>query len=155
MRIELLHPAIVHFPIVLAISLLAVDGTATFRGAALTRGKALGNLAAVISVTAAIFALLAFALGDQAYDIAVAAGAPGEPLEMHEELGTMTALAILGWGALRAFGWWRAIPISGARSWIVTAIDGVLAVLVVLTAWYGGQLVYDFGVAVTRATGAS
>ncbi|MCB1744797.1 MAG: hypothetical protein KDK91_30810 [Gammaproteobacteria bacterium] len=149
--IEQLHPIAIHFPIVLAFVLLAMDSYAALRGRALTAGTCIGDVATTMAGAAAVFALIAFVLGDQAYDIAMAANGPVAALETHEGLGSAAAFAILAWGVLRVLARWRALPISGGRVWLAVAVDLVLCALVVAAAWYGGRLVYDFGVAVSRS----
>lgn len=154
LRPELIHPMIVHFPIVLVICLFVLDTYAASRGQPVAANGPIGNASVTLAIAAGIFAVIAFVFGDQAYDIAVAAGrAPAGILEMHQDLGTATAFAIGGWAVIRTFLWWRAIPIGRRLRLATASIEGLLVAAVVVTAWYGGQLVYDYGVAVSAAAG--
>lgn len=153
MRLELIHPMIIHFPIVLAMGLFALDACASMRDASLARGTAMGVASLTLAVSAGLFAILAYVFGDQAYDIALATGkAPDALLEMHQELGTATAVALVVWATVRAYAWMRGAPLDGGRRLALTAIEGGLVLAVLATAWYGGQLVYDHGVAVIAAS---
>ncbi len=154
MPVQLIHPAIVHFPIVFVLSLFAVDSFALARGLPLTSGTELGRASMVLAAFAALFAILAFVFGDQAYDIARAAGTSVVVLEPHEELGTITAVAVIIWGVLRGFIYWRGFSLNGSRSGIVVFADFVLVGLILITAFYGGQLVYEHGIAVMTSKGA-
>lgn len=151
--LEQIHPMVVHFPIVFVLSLLAIDLWSAVRGLDLGRGGGAGNLAAGVAVLAGLAALVAFVFGDQAYDIAVAHGTPMAPLEAHEGLGTPTAFLILGWGVLRGLIWWLSVPVGAGRRWLAVLVDAVLVGMILTTAWYGGRLVYEFGVAVQPAAG--
>jgi uncharacterized membrane protein len=151
MQLERIHPAIVHFPIVFVITLFVVDLAAALRARSLSAGTSWGNPSALLAGAAGVFAFLAFLFGDQAYDIALAAGTPEGLLESHEGLGTFTAFAVLGWAVLRAIAWWRRVDLGGNRAWGVVAADAVLVGCIVTTAWLGGGLVFDHGIAVAKA----
>jgi uncharacterized membrane protein len=140
---------IVHFPIVYIISLFLVDGFATLSGRSIAAGTALGNASFALASAAGILAVVAYFFGDQAYDIAMASGhAPKELLETHAALGTFTATAFASWAVVRAGLWWWSSALKGAVRFAVPAIDGLLVLSVIVTAYYGGQLVYDHGVGV-------
>lgn len=149
LRLEEIHPAIVHFPIVLVLCLFTIDFVAATKGQSLARGSRYGDISTVFAVAAALFAALAYFFGDQAYDIAVAANAPAGPLEVHEELGTITAAAIGLWGLVRLAMWWRNARFATWAPWGVVAVEIVLCLLLFTTAYFGGRLVYDYGVAVS------
>lgn len=156
-RPELIHPMIVHFPIVLVICLFALDAYAAARvrtaGADGADG-AVGNAAVILAAAAGVFALVAYMFGDQAYDIAVAAGrAPASVLEMHQDLGSTTAFAIAAWAVVRIFLWWRQVRFGSSLRLALAGVDGLLVAAVLVTAFYGGRLVYDYGVAVSIAGG--
>ena len=154
LRLELFHPMIVHFPIVLVICLFVLDAYTALRGRSISADNPAGVASVVLAIAAGIFAIAAYLFGDEAYEIAVAAGrAPAGILEMHQDLGTFTAFAIAGWAVIRTFLWWRTISIGHGLHLAVAAIEGLLVVAVIVTAWYGGQLVYDYGVAVSVAAG--
>jgi len=67
-------------------------------------------------------------------------------LETHQNLGTFTAFALAAWGALRAYAWWRKIDLSANRAYLVLAVEVAFVFLILTVAYFGGQLVYDFGV---------
>jgi len=101
----------------------------------------LGTLSAGI---AAIF-------GDIALDKAISLGFPRGPLEIHETLALIT-IAVFSFNCLlRLLALWRRIPLRGRIGWI-SALPGMVGVvLLIFTAYYGGELVYHFGVNVTAA----
>lgn len=154
LRPEIIHPMIVHFPIVLVICLFALDAYAALRGQPAAANDTIGNASAILAIAAGVFAIIAYIFGDQAYDIAVSAGrAPADVLEMHQDLGSATAFAIAAWAVIRAVLWWRALRFGNTLRLTAAGIEGLLVVAVIVTAWYGGQLVYDYGVAVSVAMG--
>ena len=154
MRPELIHPMLVHFPIVLIVCLFVTDLVATGKRVSLAGRGPVANASTIAAVAAGVLALLTFAFGDMAYDIAMAAAnAPGEALEVHEEAGSVTAIAFAAWAAVRAALWWKRIDLGRAGAWAITAIDGLLVGAVALTAWYGGELVYGHGIAVVKTLG--
>lgn len=153
MPLQLIHPAVVHFPIVFIISLLAVDAFALVKGIPLTGDTSLGRASVILAASAAIFAIIVYFFGDQAFDIARAAGTPERILDPHVEMGTATAASIVLWGSLRGVGFWRGLSVRGGRTALVVLVEVVLVVMVITTAFLGGQLVYDHGVAVAAKLG--
>jgi len=140
-----IHPMLVHFPLALVPVALGIQlyallkGQGLFgRGCAQVTGLGLLALAAVIAVVAAMF-------GDVALDAAVDAGVPDDLLEDHEDLGQISAILLV---LISIAGGWlfRRQPSPGKADWAFwLAGAGVLVVLLV-TAWHGGHLVYDHGV---------
>jgi uncharacterized membrane protein len=154
LRLELVHPMIVHFPIVLVVSFFVLDAYSTLRGRSIAANSPVGIASIVLVIAAGLSAVAAYAFGDEAYEIAEAVGrVPANILETHQDLGTFTALAIAGWAVIRTFLWWRAISFGRGLHFAIVAIEGLLVAAVVATAWYGGQLVYDYGVAVSATAG--
>lgn len=151
--LEQLHPIAVHFPIVFTFSLALLDIIAVARGVRLDGRGAYANLSAGIAVALGLSALLAFSLGDAALDIALSRNVDPAILETHQDLGTFTAIALAIWGAVRAFAWWRGVAISGSRRYLVLAIEVAFVLLILTVAYFGGQLVYEFGVNVAQPTG--
>lgn len=149
--LEQLHPIVVHFPIVLTLSLAFLDIIAFARGVPLGGRGAYANLSAGIATVAGLSALAAFSLGDAALDIALARNVDPAILENHQDFGTFTAFALVIWGALRALAWWRRIDISGTRTYVVLGVEVVFVFLILAVAYFGGQLVYEFGVNVMPA----
>jgi len=146
-----IHPILVHFPIVFMLTLAVFDVVAIARGASVTQRTAAGNVSTGLAVLAAVFAVVTFFFGDIALGIAESGGFSSDVAEIHEGLGTFTAVAFGVWGALRAFVWWRNMSIGGVFRALVPVAEVVGAVLVTATAFYGGQLVYDLGVNVAQA----
>ncbi len=95
-------------------------------------------LAAAGAIAAAIF-------GDQALDIAREAGVPMAQMEGHEELGTLSAWLLAGMAALNTF-FFRKQSMSKPLSLAVLFGGIVLLILLLTTAWFGGQLVYELGI---------
>jgi uncharacterized membrane protein len=151
--IEHLHPMIVHFPIVLIILLLVSDATALVRGVPLSGTGGYAVISAIFAVLAGVTAALSAVLGDAAAEIAVSRGVPAALIASHEDLGTNTAIALGGWALVRAFLWWRGTKLSATRVLGVVGVEAVLCGMVLVTAYFGGQLVYDHGVNVTVAAG--
>jgi len=151
--IHQIHPLVVHFPIVFFLSLAALDIYARLRNIPIDGRGAIANLSAGLAFLAGVTAIIAFIFGDMALEFAVAAGALESLTEMHETLGSTTAVVLAIWGAIRAFAWYRKIPLNKAKSSAIVVIELLLTALIITTAYYGGQLVYDFGINVTIPTG--
>jgi uncharacterized membrane protein len=149
--IQQLHPIVVHFPIVFFLSLAALDTFALFRNSSIDGRGGIANLSAGLAVLAGIAAVAAYSFGDAALDVAEASGITVAPLETHEALGTTTAIALAVWGLARAFIWWRRLPIGKGKAWGLVLVELAFSGLIITTAYYGGQLVYDFGVNVALA----
>ncbi len=151
--IEQFHSIAVHFPIVFFLSLAALDTFALVRSISIDARGAIANLSAGIAVLAGLAAGAAYTFGDAALDIAEAGGVPEIRTETHEYLGTATAIALGLWALARAYIWWQQIPLSKTRVTGVVLVELALSALIIITAYYGGQLVYDFGVNVTVSAG--
>lgn len=152
--IEQIHPLVVHFPIVFVLMLAAFDCVVVSRGSAISGRTAIANISTGLAFGAGIAAALAFLFGDLALDVALAKGTPLDVLELHEELGTATAAALAVWGLVRAVIWWRNISLSRSLCWAIVAVELALAALIVTTAFFGGQLVYEFGVGIASSAGS-
>ena len=144
--IEQIHPMVLHFPIVLIMILAVHDLFGLSRGLPLGGRGTYATVAMAIAVSAGASALLAAVFGDIALDTAVERGFQDGLAEMHEGLGSTAATLFAIWAALRAFVWWRQIEISGWKSSLVAIVDIALVLLVIVTAYFGGQLVYEYGV---------
>jgi uncharacterized membrane protein len=154
MRLELIHPMIVHFPIVLVLCLFALDAVATIRCQPILGRGGTADASTALAVAAGLTAIAAFEFGDRALDIARSVpNAPMGLLEMHEECGTFTAFAIAAWSLVRAFLWWRRTAPSGGLRTGAIVVEAALAAAILATAWYGGELVYNNGVAVASFAG--
>lgn len=146
MPIEHIHPMIVHFPIVLVII------AALFDLWAVTLAKPAGdmpiarNIATVMIAGAGLSAIAAYFFGDMALDVAVSRGFTEAQLDTHEGWGTTTAIALAVFAITRLVMWRRRLDRKGNGAMLATAMSLAAVFLVVVTAYFGGQLVYDLGV---------
>jgi uncharacterized membrane protein len=147
------HPVLVHFPIVFFLTLAIFDLVAVFLGKAVTGRSAVANASTGLALLAGLSAIVAYFFGDMALTIAESRGFSSEIAEIHESLGVFTASAFAVWAIGRAFLWWRDIRLSGRLGAAVPVAEVLGAALVVATAYYGGQLVYELGVNVAHAAG--
>ncbi|MEM5470905.1 DUF2231 domain-containing protein [Hoeflea sp. AS60] len=148
-----IHPVLVHFPIVFMITLAVFDLIAGLRGAEITGRTASGNASAGLALLAGLSAIVTFYFGGIALDIAEAGGFHSDIAEMHEGLGEFAAMAFAIWAAIRIFLWFRDIRLSSPMVLVVPVIEIAGAGLVIATAYFGGQLVYDLGVNVAHMAG--
>lgn len=75
--------------------------------------------------------------------------------EIHEGLGRTLAIAAALWAVVRGGLWLRNIKLTGPLAYAMPVVSIAGALLVVWTAYYGGQLVFDLGVNVaSKAAGA-
>ncbi len=148
--VQHIHPMLVHFPIVMIFMLAAFDLIATVRGSSVTGRTTAGNISTGLTIFTAIFAAATFYFGGMALDVAESGGFHSDVAEIHESLGETVAIVTALYALLRAGLWWRDIRVQGNASVVfpITAILGSL--LVTVTAYYGGQLVYDLGVNVVK-----
>jgi uncharacterized membrane protein len=151
--IQDIHPMLVHFPIVFFLTLAAFDVIAVLRGVNVTGRSTVGAISAGLAVLAGVFAVVTFVFGDMALEVAQAAGLPETAAETHEGLGTVTAIAFVVWALVRAFAWWRNFRGSRAAEGGVALVEVAGALLVIATAYFGGELVYSLGVNVAHAAG--
>ena len=135
-----IHPIVVHFPIALLCVSVAFDALASRWPTGGLRETGLYTLLAGV-----VSAALAVATGGMEEDMAERAGAPESVLELHESLGTVTLVlfvALLGLRLAMQWGWLKEI-----RS--LTLGLGVIGIVILaLTGYWGGELVYTYGVGV-------
>ncbi len=148
--IQHVHPILVHFPIVLVYTLVIIDMAALAGSNAVTMRSGVGTISTFVAVGAGLFAIATWFFGGIALDYAEAAGFSSEIAEIHESLGTISAFAFLTWGLVRLALWVRNREL-GTLGVAIPAIEIAGAALVTVTGYYGGQLVYDLGVNVTKA----
>jgi uncharacterized membrane protein len=87
--------------------------------------------------------------GDIALDRAVSRGFPTGPMETHDMFDLISLGVFIAHSLLRLWTVWRRHPLAVTRRWIAE-IPGVAGVVLLFTtAYYGGALVYRFGVDVT------
>ncbi len=151
--VEQFHPLAVHFPIVFVLLLAAFDIVVLARGLEIGGRSAVANVSAGIAALAGLSAVVASFLGEIALDVAIAAGTPPAQLELHEELGTVTAATIIVWSIMRAAAWWRRISLDRGLAFGIAIVEIAIVLLIITTAYFGGQLVYEFGIGVARPIG--
>jgi len=149
--IALVHPMLVHFPIVLLITAGSLDVIILLIKKDLANRQCLPLVALSALLLGTMSAGIAAIFGDIALDKAISLGFPRGPLETHETLALITIAVFSVYCLLRLLALWRRIPLRGRIGW-VSALPGMVGVvLLIFTAYYGGELVYHFGVNVTAA----
>jgi uncharacterized membrane protein len=144
--IALIHPMLVHFPIVLLITAVAMDVILLLIKKDLAKRQCLPMVALSALLLGTLLAGIASFFGDIALDKAISLGFSSGPLETHETLALITIAVFSLHCLLRLLVLWRRYSLQGFIGW-VSAIPGMVGVvLLILTAYYGGELVYHFGV---------
>lgn len=139
----LLHPAIVHFPIALLIASVVLDALGVgFRRASLTQAGFYTLIAGSLGATAAVLTGPEHAAKD---------AAALTILHRHELFAALMVLCCLILVGMR-LGNVNGLYGTGAAGYL--ALGGVLIVCIVLTGYFGGQMVYDHGVGVNQLQGA-
>ena len=151
--LEQIHPFVIHFPIVFFLSLFVLDLYAWLRNIPLDGRGGVANLSAGLAILAGLGATIAALFGAAALGVAQSGGVPEALTELHETLGGVTASAFALWGLIRAFVWYRKLTLGKSMTSGLVAVEFILAALIVVTAYFGGQLVYEFGVNVSVPTG--
>ncbi len=144
MTIERIHTMVVHFPIALLITSVFLDflRLATKRENFERSGFHLLVLGVIGAVAAVIFGLLAEDAASDRPHIA-------STIETHETLAFTTALSFIILLIVR-YIFVRKDNFSKIRPYyLIAAVVGIS--LLLTTAYYGGQLVYDYGAAVSAA----
>jgi uncharacterized membrane protein/ketosteroid isomerase-like protein len=138
-----IHPLLVHFTI--ALTVMAAASYVLARLPFMSRWQAsLTPAADWMLAFAAISVIATVAAGFQAY-YSVAHDNPSHAvMTTHRNWAAPTALVIL----VLAFWRWRGR--KAAPSLVFTALSVVAAVLLTVTAWWGGRLVFGHGVGVAR-----
>jgi len=146
LSIALVHPMLVHFPIVLLITAVATDIIAILTKKELADRQCLPMVAMWALLLGTVSAGIAAVFGDIASDKAISLGYPGGPIETHETLALITISVFSLHCLLRLLVLWRKYHLQGRRGWISLIPGMVGVVLLIITAYYGGELVYHFGV---------
>jgi uncharacterized membrane protein len=137
---------LVHFPIVLWMCAEVIAVAVLLRGGDLS-ARQHGSLTAFYALLAGtLFAGLAAFFGDIALDHAVAAGFPTGPLEIHETFALTTLGIFILHAILRLLAIWRRYALTGIRGWLAELPGLIGIVLLICTAYLGGELVYHLGV---------
>lgn len=144
--IDHVHPALVHFPIVLLLLGVVLDFAVLARGGDLAARDCLAVSAGGALVLGAIAAAVAAYFGDIALDAAVAKGFPAAPLERHQFLGVTTLVIFAVLALVRLALGWRRTPLAGPRGWVLFLLGAAGAGVLLTAAYFGGDLVYRLGV---------
>lgn len=144
-----IHPALVHFPIVLIILSTCADLVLLFKAQSLTGRGCLSRAATGAVLCGAAFSIPTAIIGDMAFDQAISLGFPRGPLVQHHDFGIATAAILVTLGMVRAFAWWRGHELSLWRGWAYWGLSLLGLGVLVATAYFGGHLVYDLGVNVS------
>ncbi len=152
--IQHIHPMLVHFPIVLILLVAAVETVAVVLRRDVTGRTPIGNLATAMIIIAAVAAIAAYFFGDIALTYAENGGFESDVAEIHEGLGKFVAISVSIWAVVRLAMWWRNIQLVQPLAFAIPVISILGAGLVIWTAYYGGQLVFDLGVNVAKAATA-
>lgn len=136
-----IHPMLVHFPIALLSAAVFFDLLGKKWRPEECRIAGLYTL--VLGFAGAALSVISGALAE---DAAEHSGVPERAIEIHEMLGFATFWIFAGLLGLRVVIWLDWIQ----ERRLVTALLGIVGVLVMLVAsYYGGSLVYDYGAGVT------
>ena len=135
---ESVHPLVVHFPIALLLSAVAVDGLALALKRPSIHRVALWNL--VLGTVGAAVAVLS---GLQAEDVAKHSFEIWQILELHKRLGITTLILGIMMSGLRLARRDRLTPRVRLATLVVMA---AMASTLTWGASLGGRLVYEFGV---------
>ena len=141
-----IHPMLVHFPIVLFLSAVGLQGLVLLRRGDLTANGCIANTALAALLLAALAAVVTASFGDMALDHAVALGFPKSPMEIHADLGFSTMWFMLLLSAFHLLARWRRWSLAGGRGWLLLLVALAGVVLLIVTAYHGGELVYHYGV---------
>jgi len=143
-----IHPMLVHFPLALFPVVLGIQFYTLIRGQNLFGQECAHSSALGLLTLAAVAAVAAATFGDMALDKAVASGVKLSLLESHEDLGQVSAILLVLMAL--AGGWLFKVQAPSMKvSWAFWLTGVAVFVVLLLTAWHGGQLVYDLGVNVT------
>jgi uncharacterized membrane protein len=141
-----IHPMLVHFPIVLWVSAEFIAIIQLLRGADLGSRQHWPLTAFYALFGGTLFAVLASVFGDIALDHAIASGFREALLENHETYAISTLIIFSVHTLLRLLAIWRGYSLTGLRGWLaeLPGLAGIM--LMVVTAYLGGELVYHLGV---------
>ena len=134
------HPFVVHFPIALFIGAVICELLAYF-----FKSKLLSEAGLVASITSVAAALTAVITGLLAASIVPEKGLVREVLESHETLGYLVLAASTCFAALKLYSY-----VKNSDRYLVSqiALGLIGAIITILAAHEGGELVYQHGVGV-------
>ena len=146
------HPALVHFPIVLFIVVFVLDVIIVARRGNLSESATLQTTALWLMWAGVVSAIVAAVFGGIAAGYAMESGFSGEHIGEHQGLAQITLLIFLVLAIVRSVCRWKNIALAGTRGWIFAALMLVGVGFIVETAYHGGHLVYEMGVNVKGVT---
>ncbi len=141
-----IHPMLVHFPIVFFITATVIFLVIAIRGGNIAARECLPFTGVGALVAGLLIGYLAAYFGDIALDAAVAKGFAVAPLERHEEMAATTLVYFSVLAVVLLFALWKKISLDRGRSWYFVVAAAVGVALLIITAYFGGHLVYDIGV---------
>lgn len=141
-----IHPMFVHFPIVLFIVTVALVCYALLKNENIAARTCLGGTILSGLVAATVFSWIAAFFGDMALDAAVDKGFDKAPLETHEAMAVTTMVLLTSLSVVLLYSWWKQIDLAGTRGRLFAIAALVSVVILLITAYLGGSLVYDLGV---------
>jgi uncharacterized membrane protein len=141
-----LHPALVHFPLVLLLVSVALEAVGFFRRDARFTWAAQTTL--ILGTVATLFA---FVCGNFAEIWAARDGVPQDPMELHELYATITSCLFVFLAAARLY-----MGSGAKRQWMAVYLVFALAgcILLGITGHKGAMLVYQHGAGVQLGTQA-
>ncbi len=152
--IYLIHPIVVHFPIVLFILVLVFDAIILVRGGDLAARTTLATTAFWLTWAGVVAATAAAGFGVIAMNHAATAGFPTDHIYEHAGYARITQIIFIALAIALSLLRWRKIATTGIRAGLVTLVVLVGVIYVGLTAYHGGHLVYEMGVNVQGVTPA-
>jgi uncharacterized membrane protein len=137
-----LHPKLVQFPLVLLLAGLICDAAGL-----ISRSPAFHKSARALSAAGTFFLLIAFICGIYAEVWAGRAGIPQEQIEWHELMAN-----IASWGFVVLMAWRMFLSEKTRKSLTAYTLIGLAWYsLLVMTGYFGGRLVFEYGAAVIGA----
>ncbi len=137
-----LHPMVVHFPIALILVALLFDMVSLF-----TQRELFSKMALYLLLLGTLGLIAAFLTGDLAEESVEKTRALHRVLETHEEAGELAMWFMIVVAAARlAMVYFRRN--QGVFQWAGLVAVLIGAILVIRTAYYGGELVYKHGAGV-------
>lgn len=147
-----IHPMLVHFPIVLYLLAVGLQLLVLLRHGDLSANVCLADCALGALLLGAIAAAVAAFFGDIALDHAVKLGFPPAQLQTHASLGITTMSFMLLLSTVHVTARWFNWGLAKGRGWVVWLIALAGVILLLVTAYHGGDLVYRIGVNVKTVT---
>ncbi len=134
-----LHPAIIHFPIVLSLIALLFEVLARH-----PRARSLEGAAGFLFVLAALGSVAAVLSGQAARDEAVVPPTVLPLINRHEDLGELAMWLLLAVAVVRLLLAWRGW-FKGVVPWVFLLLAAVAAGAVGYNGYLGGKMVFDHG----------